>query len=467
MDQRYNFNVMSYNCRGAFSAYPYITSWLSSDIIDILCIQEHHLTPNTKDFLKTVHPNFDASVMISRLHSDFRNSSIRQGGLAILWKKCYNYCITELDLGIETDRLMGVKINSDDSVPIFLINVYLPSTNSTISDYQTNLDLLQVVYDSYFDKGVIIVVGDFNAELAPSSDRRLGIVQNARGRLLDNFMEDNSLCCKVADESCLGPVYTYLPDNNGSPSQIDHVLLAKDNINYITSTEVIDDEVLNTSDHCPIIFGLHLNIHSYPLNYRTMYNWSKCDKYTYSQRLRVNLQSNMHGLTLDNESDIDNYFSKLQSSLQNAMESCVPVHVARPYERPYWDHELGEAHKTQNSYRIMWLQEGRPRGPQTLPRPLRHTAHRQSARRRALLPPAGGLARGGVHAAEPGEARWIDAPAGQRRHAHAGARPGQARGPAQRLRRASGLHDHGIRSDTVDAAARQEHRRSHRPDRAG
>ena len=77
-----DLSIMSFNCRGAMSAYPYITKCLSNT--DIMFIQEHHLTPTTQDFLKSIHSEFNASIVISKVHALSKNSNLRQGGVAIL-----------------------------------------------------------------------------------------------------------------------------------------------------------------------------------------------------------------------------------------------------------------------------------------------------------------------------------------------------------------------------------------------
>ena len=118
----------------------------------------------------------------------------------------------------------------------------MPSTNATMDDYQQILDLLQVIYDTFFEKGVIVLTGDFNAQLGSNTTgRRRGVEQNIRGKKLEQYMTRNNLCSLVVDQLCTGPVYTYWIDNNTDrASQIDHILIANDHKLSVLECSVFD-----------------------------------------------------------------------------------------------------------------------------------------------------------------------------------------------------------------------------------
>ena len=97
-------NIATYNCRGAMSSYPYIDKLLSS--ADILCLQEHHLCNETKEFLNTINTDFDVNVVLCNENANNLESKLRKGGIAILWKKSLGYCISDVVLGFTTDRIM-------------------------------------------------------------------------------------------------------------------------------------------------------------------------------------------------------------------------------------------------------------------------------------------------------------------------------------------------------------------------
>jgi exonuclease III len=333
-----------------------------------MCIQEHHLTPVSANFLKSLDSNYDAIVSVSSVHNESSNSNIRQGGLAILWRKNIGYAISELQLGLNTDRIMGIKIQSNGQEPIFLFNVYLPSTNASLSEYQHIIDLLQIAYDTYFEQGLVLLAGDFNAQLGSTQNtRRAGTVQTIRGKYLESFLCHNNLYSLVADNMCTGPVCTYWSDNNiGVSSQIDHFVIAHDLRRYISWCKVFDDNDLNTSDHVPIMCKLHVYINRHQPQKRTTYNWGRCDVNEYSQVVRQGIIDTMVDEPVTSVVQIDNMLQKLQSVIQAAMDRCVPKSKACPFVRPYWDQEIKEFYNDQKQKRHVWIEDGKPRGMQHL-----------------------------------------------------------------------------------------------------
>ena len=65
-------------------SYPYKCLFTA----DILCIQEPHLSPVPEKFLTPLDSDYD-------VHDQSGNNYIRQGGLAILWRKDIGYSISE------------------------------------------------------------------------------------------------------------------------------------------------------------------------------------------------------------------------------------------------------------------------------------------------------------------------------------------------------------------------------------
>ena len=102
---------------------------------DILCIQEHHLSPQSSDFLRTIENQFDATVVISDNRVS-ENNNLRRGGVAILWRKCIGYAVSDVRLNLDTDRIVGIKIHCPGKLPTFIFSVYMPSTNFSTNEYQ-------------------------------------------------------------------------------------------------------------------------------------------------------------------------------------------------------------------------------------------------------------------------------------------------------------------------------------------
>ena len=60
---------------------------------------------------------------------------------------------------------MGICCDLNNSVPLFILSVYLPSSNHNIDEYDEYLDYLWALYDSLSAKGIVVAVGDFNGDL--------------------------------------------------------------------------------------------------------------------------------------------------------------------------------------------------------------------------------------------------------------------------------------------------------------
>ena len=259
---------------------------------------------------------------------------------------------------------MGIVLQRQEQMPIYIFTVYMPSTNATMDEYQQILDLLQVIYDTFFEKGVIVLTGDFNAQLGSNrTGRRRGVEQNIRGKILEQYMMRNNLCSLVVDQLCTGPVYTCWFDNNTDrASQIDHILIANDHKLSVLECSVFDYESLNTSDHVPVMCRLNTGIPLYVRASRVTYNWSKGELEAYKQCIREYILSSVNSNKLSNTNDIDNLLNQIQGYIVSSMDRCIPVSRSCPHQRPYWDADLEKTHAFQKSKRHIWILNGRPRG---------------------------------------------------------------------------------------------------------
>ena len=159
-----SLTITSYNCRGAMFSYAYLDALLNT--CDITCIQEHHLIPETSNFLKTIHPDFTGKVKVNNINNNMDGIRSERGGIAILWRKTINHTVTEIQCN-NSDRLMGVTLTVPGKSPIHIFNIYLPSTNTSMTDYCDVMDNVQTVYNEYSMQGTVVMVGDLNAQLGP------------------------------------------------------------------------------------------------------------------------------------------------------------------------------------------------------------------------------------------------------------------------------------------------------------
>jgi hypothetical protein len=322
------------------------------------------------NFLKTLNREFDATVLLSSVLTQgneymYHNQQRKHGGLAIMWRKNIGYAIKLLKLPLQSDRIMVISVNMPDRLPLFIINVYCPTTNASITDYNDVIDDLQVLYDTYKDQGIVILCGDFNAQLGVEAGPRGNSPQSIRGKCLVRFLDHNNVYSSVTEGTCTGPLCTYWPDDDHkSPTQIDHFILNREYKHIVVNCSVSDDDSANTSDHCPIHITIGTLLRRYYPAHRTMYNWSLCNVELYGQVLRSVLHDKMCELTISGKDGIDTYLARVQECITIAMTQCVPLMQRSHYKRPYWDNELKMAHNIQKEKRMVWVQEGRPRGMQ-------------------------------------------------------------------------------------------------------
>ena len=108
------------------------------------------------------------------------SGSIAYGGVALLWKRTIDGFVTPLE-NIESDCIMEIRCDFENCDPLFILSVYLPSSNSTVDEFKEYLDFLWVLYDSLPDKGHVLVLGDFNRDLGDSLEDKGKYHPNQRG----------------------------------------------------------------------------------------------------------------------------------------------------------------------------------------------------------------------------------------------------------------------------------------------
>ena len=128
---------------------------------------------------------------------------------------------------------MVIKIHNSQHQHLYVINVYMPSSNYTVAEYDAVLSELYefVMYCS--DRGRAVVLGDMNGQIGPSGGSRCPMPQSHRGRRLLEFMHGHGLASLVAHPVCKGPVVTHTGYDDQSGTQIDHKCLHKSDISNV------------------------------------------------------------------------------------------------------------------------------------------------------------------------------------------------------------------------------------------
>ena len=103
---------------------------------------------------------------------------------------------------------MGIKCVFDDSNPLYILSVYLPTSSHIDNEFLEYFDHLWALYDSLSVKGYVIVMGDCNGDLANSLGDKSTREPNQRGCKLLEFADYFNLSPVNLLGSCGGPTDT-------------------------------------------------------------------------------------------------------------------------------------------------------------------------------------------------------------------------------------------------------------------
>ena len=93
------------------------------------CLNQHELCLQ----IITVNANDNPHIL---------SGNIAHGGVALLWKRTIDDdSVTPLE-NIESDRIVGIRCDISNCDPLFILSVYLPSSNSTIDEFKEYIDFL-------------------------------------------------------------------------------------------------------------------------------------------------------------------------------------------------------------------------------------------------------------------------------------------------------------------------------------
>ena len=125
------------------------------------------------------------------------------GDVALLWK----YSINDFILtNIQSDCIVGIKCEITRCGPLFILGVYLPSTNHTTEEFQENFDLVWALYESHHLK---VVTGDLNGDFGNVLGDKGRKLPNDRGKILLDFSNTLNICPVNLLDLCERPLKSY------------------------------------------------------------------------------------------------------------------------------------------------------------------------------------------------------------------------------------------------------------------
>ena len=158
-----------------------------------MAISEHPLFAEQLKIPKNVT---NGSVKIDRVSAHdnppILSGQIAHGGVALVWRNRLNDFIKPVK-GIDHDGIVVIQCNFSLDYTLFIMAVYLPSTNHSIDEFNESIDFLWAIYDSLSEKGYVYVLGDFNADLGNSAGSEGLREPNSRGKKLSKFVDHFNL----------------------------------------------------------------------------------------------------------------------------------------------------------------------------------------------------------------------------------------------------------------------------------
>ena len=368
-----DIKLVCHNVNGLGSSKPYVYKLISE--FDIVGISEHWLSGPELNQLDVIanHMNVSCIYKCNKMLSDAPPERGRgYGGVALF---CSNKLVSSPISGISSDRIIGLKVQiSNEWLSVF--NVYLPSSKvNNGSEFHAVLDELESLLLEYSANSKIIVMGDFNCHIGDRGGPRGEGQCSTYGSRLLNVLNNEYIQCICCDMSynALGPKYTFDKPGIGR-SWIDHIFVSQDLYNNVANCYVLDDELLNVSDHLPVAMYINvLNVPTTTINDNGKSHkilWHKltqtdiCIKYT--DKTNVAFEGLMNIVTtLTDEGDVNTATRIISDKLVAIAADSFSKkgHKRRSNAKPFWSSQLSILSKNKKVAYNAWVAAGRPNDP--------------------------------------------------------------------------------------------------------
>ena len=369
-----SLTITSWNVRSLNKAAPYIGELLNSYHSDVLCIYEHRLYENELYKINDMSSDYYVYAKCSSdLNEALQSRQPGHCGVAILYKKSIVHKIRKVECN--SDSICAIEvIGAYVDKSLFIINVYLPHQQCKISNFKQHVDILEDLVIKCRLQGEIVVIGDTNCHFDINVGHRFSGNTTANARYLKSASDRCQL--EILDgnpDICKGPCYSFFVEGVGR-SYVDHLLTSELVTSNVTNCEVIEDCVLNTSDHLPItvcinVYDLNTGIKEFKMS---KVAWQKLNDTDISrlyteplgeQLVHISAQLNEIECTSSVNCishKIDDIIAKIVKTI-NDISGNLPYTKFKSGLKPYWNSLLGECCKRKKAAWLKWMQRGKPR----------------------------------------------------------------------------------------------------------
>lgn len=302
-DQRTShLKVMHWNAEGVHKKKLHLANRLKEDNIDVVCIQETHLTDNLRFSV--------------RGYQVFRHDRAgrSKGGVMMLVKNCIPAVVKRLETNDQSEMQEATILVNNQELKVY--NVYCPV------DKELSLHTIPASEDR------CLIVGDFN-----SHSEMWGYTSaDKRGEEVEDWQIDAKMVL-LNDPDDQATFYSRRWCSSSTPD----LAFATDDISRIAQRKV--DRQLSTSDHRPVILSLDFNYKFETKKALPRWNYKKADWPKYKDTSDIYLDE-----IRDKCECLSSKVEKLNKGILKAAQETIPRGCRKDY-RPFWTEELGQAEK--------------------------------------------------------------------------------------------------------------------------
>ena len=349
---------------------------LASDA-DIIAISEHGYFPCELYKMNCKIPGYKSFAKASAQLKDIDMGHRRGiGGCAILWNaSILDYKVKPIE-HLGSDRMAVLELNTENMI-MFIISVYLPQQRCQISNYDNELDILQSVLDECGPKGPCIILGDTNAHFSQMYGSRGWGNSNLNAPKLHKLALQNDMTIADLGESGYGPCHTY--SGWHGHSYLDHCIVSNSIMSDILSCSVVNDSVLNVSDHLAMLVNISiiLKCHENNMDKRRQVAWHKMSDLEIEESYTVPLEQlcvetlHVYGYSMEvienfqtdpriNPRTLDSIIKDLSDNINKTSRKLLNKKFDKNL-KPYWNDNLKQLSKDKKRSRNEWVNAGRPR----------------------------------------------------------------------------------------------------------
>ena len=368
-----NLTIAGHNIRSWTSGKRYVNNIMHKLHADIVFVAEHRLYKNELFKLKDFDDQYDVIAKSSedlKLYNQNRVSG--HCGVAMFWRYDMAWDVKEMECS--SDRMCCIEvIGACKGKSLFVIGIYLPHQSCKITSFDSEIAVLSELVARYRHEGELVIIGDTNCHYGPEYGNRCWGKTTSNAKKLMRVV--NACNMKVVDlegSGCSGRNITFEMEAVGR-SYIDHCIVSDGAECLLTSCEVISDDIMNLSDHVPIVASIALYVEARgakndePVN--RYIEWHRMSAKQIREVYRQPLESEVELLLKDLEKRGEDITMQIDRGFDRLVECIMRISVKLPqgkafksYQKPYWNKSLSKMAKENKSTWRQWVVRGRPRG---------------------------------------------------------------------------------------------------------